>query len=118
VPETEGVTQFEVEVQKLGKKELLRLRVSVIRGPRGKTKMVGEAYTVTPNHPFINFRVVNANDEAGVFHEFLRLLFHRGYLPLRMREIVKWRGQEWKPIDYSGIEGVEAVLARERPREQ
>ena len=115
--ETKGILRYEVEIQKQLKKGEISLLVSVIRGPRGKTKTVGEATTRTPSQPYIWFRITNAKDEKGVFREFLRLLVHRGYLPLRVKELKDGVYSDWVPTDTTGIEGIDEVLAHEAKAE-
>ena len=111
--ETKGLRQYQVEMQKLGKKSSINLWVSLIRGPRGKKRLLGEGYTKNPDHPFIYFRVVNAKDEDEVYQEFLRLLIHRGYLPLKFRPLEGERYGGWETCDLSGIEDAAKVMETE-----
>ncbi|MBN1947834.1 MAG: hypothetical protein JW797_19365 [Bradymonadales bacterium] len=111
--ETKGLRQYQVEAQKRGQKTILNLWVSLIRGPRGQKKLLGEAYTTNPDHPMIYFRVVNAETEDEVYQEFLRLLVHRAYLPLRFRQLENNRYGEWGSCDCTGIEDIERVMELE-----
>ena len=116
--ETKGVTQYEVEIQKQLQKRTILLHVSLIRGPRGKKKMVGEARSKTPQQPAIEFKVVNCSAEPEVFAQFLRTLVHRGYLPLQYREVKKGgEGDpvlgDWAAVDANSIEGIEDVVEQE-----
>jgi len=113
VGETKGIVRYEVETQKQLKKGEISLLVSVIRGPRGKQKTVGEASTRSPDHPYIWFRITNADNEEAVLKEFLRLLVHRGYLPLRMKAKKGGKTTAWKPVDTTGVEGIDEVLQQE-----
>ncbi len=49
-----------------------------------------------------------ANDLAD-----LRLVVHRGYLPLRKLEIKEGLRSKWEPCDTEGIDGIEEVLMNE-----
>lgn len=104
MPETKGLVQYQVEAQKRRQKTTLNLWVSQIRGPRGRKKLLGEAYTKDSNTPAIYFRVDNAKKEDDVYEEFLRLLVHRGYLPTKVRQLKENRFDEWKDIEYGSIE--------------
>lgn len=114
VSETSGITQYEVEAQKGGKREVLDLRVSVVRSPRGLKKLLGEAYVKTPTVPMIYFKITNATSEEGVFNDFLRLLLYRGYLPLRFRTfLVDGRKSKWDQVSLEGMDA-KTVIEHER----
>jgi hypothetical protein len=113
VAETKGIVQYEVELQKACKKDIVALNVAVVRGPRGKKKMVGESATKSPSLPYIWFKITSAATPEEVYHEFLRLVVHRGYLPLRVLEIKDGLRGKWTPCDTTGIDGIEEVLQNE-----
>jgi hypothetical protein len=104
VAETAGLKQYQVEAQKLGRTSKINLWVSMIRGPKGKTRLLGEAYTKHLDNPMVYFRVVNAEKEDEVYDEFLRLLVYRGYLPLQFRTLVNDTYGSWEPCDLKNID--------------
>ncbi len=111
--ETIGITQYEVEAQKSGAKVPMDLRVSVIRSPRGKKKLLGEAYAKTPTVPMIYFKVTGATSDEEVYEKFLQLLLHRGYLPIRYRTfMVDGPKTKWEVVSLEGLD-TKAVLAHE-----
>lgn len=115
--ETRGNKQYEIEAQKRQRIYNLELFVSVTRGPRGKKKLRGEALTKDTETPAIYFCVTEGDSEEEICQNFLRLLVHRGYLPVRVRtqdEPGKRYG-EWKPVSLDGID-ISRVLEAERGR--
>ena len=101
---TEGLVQYEVAAQKRNEHYEMVLRVSENRGARGKTKLLGEAYSMTSEQPFIYFKVVNGETEEEVYKEFLKLLVFRGFLPVQYRTKAASKTSDWKPVSLDGLD--------------
>jgi len=108
-------TQFEVSVQKRGKPYSIDLWCAMTRGARGKKKLVAEAFGRDTETPVINFKINEGKDPDELFTTFVRLLVHRGFLPLKSRSRLSaaapWT--KWKKIDIDGVEGAAEVREAE-----
>ena len=115
MPEPRKICQYEVSAQKQFKKYRIVLWVSLNQGPRGKKNYLGEARTKDTVTPMIYFKVSKGSDKEQVYNNFLRLLVHRGYLPLksRQREAVLAKWSDWKIIPHKGLD-VKKVLEQEK----
>ena len=85
--------------------ELINLMLTVVRGPRGRRKLFGEAFTRQIYQPFIHFKVYDDGDVDVLFQRFLGQLVHRGYKPLTYRKMdLEDRWAEWHECDLSNID--------------
>lgn len=110
-----GVSQYEVDAVKRGKKYHVNLWVTLTRGARGKKKLLGEAFTKDTETPAINFLVPEGKTEDEIYQTFLRLLVHRGFMPkmFRYRDSTKGKFGQWKPVSLDDIDGVDKVKENE-----
>ena len=115
MPEPRKICQYEVSVQKQLKKYEIVLWVSLNQGPRGKKTFLGEARTKDTLTPMIYFKVSKGNDKEQVYDNFLRLLVHRGYLPLksREREAVMAQWSDWNTVPHKDL-NVKKLLEQEK----
>lgn len=82
--------------------EKITLMLTVVRGARGKRKLLGEAFTRTMFHPIIHFKVFDETSVESLFKRFLLQLVHRGYRPVQYREMdLEQHYSPWKPCDLS-----------------
>jgi len=85
--------------------ENINLMLTVVRGPRGRRKLLGEAFTRQVYHPIIHFKVFDEGDVNALFNRFLQQLVHRGYRPMQYRELsLEERWGSWQTCDLSGID--------------
>ncbi len=85
--------------------ESINLMLTVVRGPRGRRKLLGEAFTRQVYHPIIHFKVFDENDVETLFNRFLQQLVHRGYRPVQFRELSQEnRWGTWQPCDLSKVD--------------
>ena len=85
--------------------ERVVLMLTVVRGARGKRKLLGEAFVRTVYIPIIHFKVFDENSVESLFMRFLQQLIHRGYRPIQYRERdLDDRLSEWKPCDLSALD--------------
>src|SRR5690606_12678799 len=85
--------------------ESINLMLTVVRGPRGRRKLLGEAFTRQLYHPVIHFKVYDEGDPDALFQRFLQQLVHRGYRPIQFRQLStedRWTG--WEDCDLSNID--------------
>ncbi len=110
--------QIEVEVQKRGRKTAVVLWISTTRGARGKKKLLGEARTRDSETPAIHFKVTEGETIEELYQNFLRLLIHRGYKPLRGRGRDSLTGpwDEWESCDLGGVDDAEVDHVNENER--
>ncbi|MBQ8036598.1 MAG: hypothetical protein IJ268_06340, partial [Proteobacteria bacterium] len=66
--------------------ERIVLMLTVVRGARGKRKLLGEAFARTVYQPVIHFKVFDEVSVESLFTRFLQQLIHRGYRPIQYRE--------------------------------
>jgi hypothetical protein len=111
--ELTNVEGFEFEVERRGQSDTVNLVISTVRGPRGKRKLLGEAFMRDAFTPVMNYRVKHAKDIDDLRDRFLRQLIKQGYLPVRGRRQVDGRFEDWSGIDTSrfDISGLEAGTA-------
>ncbi|MFA5624337.1 MAG: hypothetical protein WC966_04695 [Bradymonadales bacterium] len=82
--------------------EKITLMLTMVRGARGKRKLLGEAFTRTMFHPIIHFKVFDDKSVESLFKRFLLQLVHRGYRPVQYREMdLEKHFSPWKPCDLS-----------------
>lgn len=114
-----GVAQYEVEATKRGRRYGIDLWIALTRGARGKKKLTGEAYTKNTEIPAISFKIPEGKDEGEILITFVKLLVHRGYLPVRQRFRVHgdapW--EDWEAINIDNIDGSEKVREMEEKAE-
>ncbi len=98
----------------------ISLLLTMVRGARGRRKLLGEAYARTIFQPIIHFKVFDEKGIESLEMRFLQQLIHRGYLPLRMRRMdlddlyEDWRECDLSSLDLSSIErGKERVFSDE-----
>lgn len=85
--------------------ERIRLMLTVVRGPRGRRKLLGEAFTRQVYHPIIHFKVFDDESVETLFNRFLGQLIHRGYRPVKFRELDREdRWGEWDDCDLSNFD--------------
>lgn len=108
-----NVDGFEFEVERRGHTEVVNLVVSSVRGPRGKRRLLGEAFMRDAFTPVMNYRVKHAADIDDLRSRFIRQLIQQGYLPLRARRQVEGRFEDWSAVDTStfDISGLQAAQA-------
>ena len=84
------------------------LMLTVVRGARGKRKLLGEAFARTVYQPVIHFKVFDEESVESLFSRFLQQLIHRGYRPVQYRERdLDERLSEWKPCDISALDNTD-----------
>ena len=85
--------------------ERIILMLAVVRGARGKRKLLGEAFARTVYQPVIHFKVFDENSVESLFSRFLQQLIHRGYRPVQYRERdLDDRLSEWKPCNLDELD--------------
>ena len=78
--------------------ERITLMLTVVRGARGRRKLLGEAFARTVYQPIIHFKVFDEESVESLFNRFLQQLIHRGYKPVQYRERdLDNRLSAWKP---------------------
>lgn len=82
--------------------ERITLMLTVVRGARGRRKLLGEAFARSIYQPVIHFKVFDDTGLETLFLRFLQQLVHRGYRPIQFREKdLDDRLSGWKPCDLS-----------------
>lgn len=82
--------------------ERITLMLTVVRGARGRRKLLGEAFARSIYQPVIHFKVFDDTGVETLFLRFLQQLVHRGYRPIQFREKdLDNRLSGWKPCDLS-----------------
>lgn len=82
--------------------ERITLMLTVVRGARGRRKLLGEAFARSIYQPVIHFKVFDDTGIETLFLRFLQQLVHRGYRPIQFREKdLDDRLSGWKPCDLS-----------------
>lgn len=82
--------------------ERITLMLTIVRGARGRRKMLGEAFARSIYQPVIHFKVFDDHGVETLFLRFLQQLVHRGYRPVQYREKdLDDRLTSWKPCDLS-----------------
>ena len=90
------------------------LMLTVVRGARGKRKLLGEAFARTVYQPVIHFKVFDEDSVESLFSRFLQQLIHRGYRPVQYRERdLDDRLSEWKPCDISALDNTDLKRGEE-----
>lgn len=85
--------------------EVITLMLSIVRGPRGRRKILGEAFTRQVYLPWIHFKVSHDDSVEELFRLFMQQLIHRGYRPLEFRELDRDdRWSDWTECDLSGLD--------------
>jgi len=85
--------------------ESINLMLTVVRGPRGRRKLLGEAFCRQVYNPIIHFKVYDEDDVGVLFQRFLQQLIHRGYRPQQYRELsLEDRWNEWRAVDLSTLD--------------
>ncbi|MBQ9243060.1 MAG: hypothetical protein IJ165_07510 [Proteobacteria bacterium] len=85
--------------------ERIVLMLTVVRGARGKRKLLGEAFARTVYQPVIHFKVFDEVSVESLFTRFLQQLIHRGYRPIQYRERdLDDHLSSWKPCDLSQLD--------------
>ena len=83
----------------------LELMLAVVRGARGKKKILGEAFVRTVYQPMIHFKVFDEESVESLYRKFLQQMVHRGYQPIQYRERdLDDRLSQWKPCDLSVVD--------------
>ena len=83
----------------------LELMLAVVRGARGKKKLLGEAFVRTVYQPMIHFKVFDEESVESLYRKFLQQMVHRGYQPIQYRERdLDDRLSQWKPCDLSVVD--------------
>ena len=83
----------------------LELMLAIVRGARGKKKLLGEAFARTIYQPLIHFKVFDEESVESLYNKFLQQMIHRGYQPIQYRERdLDDRLSEWKPCDLSKLD--------------
>ena len=90
---------YEVEVQRLDFVQIVSLHVGTVRGPRGRRKIYGESFMRDPWNPWSHVKVQHAKDEGDLCEKFLKLMVHKGYVPLRARKLVDAVWGDWETLD-------------------
>jgi hypothetical protein len=103
------VKEIQVEVARpaaLGSEtERINLMLTIVRGPRGRRKLLGEAFARQVYHPVIHFKVYDDGDLGALFTRFLGQLIYRGYRPLQYREMdMEDRWGAWADCDLSKLD--------------
>lgn len=103
------VKEIQVEVARpaaLGSEtERINLMLTIVRGPRGRRKLLGEAFARQVYHPVIHFKVYDDGDVDALFLRFLNQLIYRGYRPLQFREMdMENRWGAWAECDLSRLD--------------
>ena len=85
--------------------ERITLMLTVVRGARGRKKLLGEAFARTVYQPIIHFKVFDDVSVESLFTRFLQQLIHRGYRPVQYRERdLDDQLSGWKLCDISGLD--------------
>ncbi len=102
--ELTNVDGFEFEVERRGNTEMVNLVVSTTRGPRGKRKLLGEAFMRDAFTPVMQYRVKHAADIDDLRDRFIRQLIRQGFSPLRSRRQVDGKFEDWSGIDLANYD--------------
>ena len=94
----------------------ITLMLTVVRGARGRRKLLGEAFARTAYQPVIHFKVFDEQSVESLFNRFLQQLIHRGYRPVQYRErdLDDCLGV-WKPCDLSALDSTDLEHGEEAP---
>lgn len=85
--------------------ESINLMLTVVRGPRGRRKLLGEAFTRQIYHPIIHFKVYDEGDVEALVQRFMQQLIHRGYRPVQFRELSNEnRWGNWQDCDLTALD--------------
>lgn len=83
----------------------INLFLTIVRGPRGKRKILGEAFAREVYQPIVHFKVFDNDNVDALFHRFLGQLIHRGYRPLQFRKLdLDEIWGEWEAVDLSKLD--------------
>lgn len=83
----------------------ITLLLTIVRGARGKRKLLGEAFARTIYQPIIHFKVFDEVGVESLFSRFLQQLIHRGYRPIQYRERdLEDRLSSWKPCNLESLD--------------
>ncbi len=94
--------------------ERITLMLTIVRGARGKRKLLGEAFVRTVYQPLIHFKVFDEVSVESLFTRFLQQLIHRGYRPIQYREKdLDEHLSPWKPCDMSALDSSDLDRAEE-----
>ena len=90
------------------------LMLTVVRGARGKRKLLGEAFARTVYQPVIHFKVFDDDSVESLFSRFLQQLIHRGYRPVQYRERdLDDRLSDWKPCNLAQLDNTDLIRGEE-----
>lgn len=83
----------------------ITLLLTVVRGARGRKKLLGEAFARTMYQPIIHFKVFDEVSVDSLFSRFLQQLIHRGYRPIQYRERdLDDHLSAWKPCQLESLD--------------
>lgn len=86
----------------------ITLLLTVVRGARGRKKLLGEAFARTIYQPIIHFKVFDEVSVESLFSRFLQQLVHRGYRPVQYRELdLDDHLSAWKPCDLDTLDNTD-----------
>ena len=100
------IKEIQIEVKKRGKTQVVTLMFSYIRGPRGRKKLLGEAFASEYDTPITYFKMDKVKTEEEAYQSLLHQLAWRGYLPTIFRQKTarpRARWSAWTDVDVSGI---------------
>lgn len=90
------------------------LMLTIVRGARGRRKLLGEAFARTAYQPVIHFKVFDEQSVESLFYRFLQQLIHRGYRPIQFRERdLDNCLSEWRPCDLSRLDSTDLERGEE-----
>lgn len=86
----------------------ITLLLTVVRGARGRKKLLGEAFARTIYQPIIHFKVFDEVSVESLFSRFLQQLVHRGYRPVQYRELdLDDHLSAWKPCNLDTLDNTD-----------
>lgn len=92
----------------------ITLLLTLVRGARGKRKLLGEAFARTMYQPIIHFKVFDDVSVESLFSRFLQQLIHRGYRPVQYRERdLDDYLSPWKPCNIEGLDDTDLKRGEE-----
>ena len=92
----------------------ITLLLTIVRGARGKRKLLGEAFARTIYQPIIHFKVFDDVGLESLFSRFLQQLIHRGYRPVQYRERdLDDHLSSWKPCDIASLDDTDLKRAED-----
>ena len=86
----------------------ITLLLTVVRGARGRKKLLGEALARSIYQPIIHFKVFDEVSVESLFSRFLQQLVHRGYRPVQYRELdLDDHLSAWKPCNLDALDNTD-----------